>query len=154
MKNSQFLLVAPVLISALALTGCASQSSSGNVYREGDTLQAQTVQMGTVESVREVTIEGKNSGVGGAAGTVIGGIAGSNIGQGRGSAVGSVLGAVAGGLLGKKAEDGVVTRPGLEITVQLDSGGMRAYVQDADVRFRAGDRVRIVSGNGKSRVTY
>ena len=117
-------------------------------------MQAQTVPMGTVESVRQVTIEGKNSGVGGAAGTVIGGIAGSNIGQGRGSAVGSVFGAVAGGLLGKKAEDGVVTRPGLEITVQLDSGGMRAYVQDADVQFRAGDRVRIVSGNGKARVTY
>lgn len=154
MKHTRLILTTPILISTLVMAGCASQSSSGNVYREGETMQAQTVQMGTVESVRQVTIEGKNSGVGGAAGTVIGGIAGSNIGQGRGSAVGSVLGAVAGGLLGKKAEDGVVTRPGLEITVQLDSGGMRAYVQDADVQFRAGDRVRIVSGNGKARVTY
>lgn len=154
MKKSYFLKAVPVLFSVLVISGCASQSASSNVYREGDAMRGQTVQMGTVESVREITIQGKNSGVGGTAGAVIGGIAGSNIGQGRGSAVGSVLGAVTGGVLGKKTEDSVVTRPGLEITIQLDSGPLRAYVQDADVRFRAGDRVRVLTGNGKSRVTY
>lgn len=138
----------------LVLAGCASQSSSGQVYREGETMRAQTVQMGTVESVRQVSIQGKNSGVGGAAGTVIGGIAGSNVGKGRGAAVGAVIGAVVGGVVGQKTEDGIVTRPGLEITVELDSGGMRAYVQDADEVFKAGDRVRILSSGGTARVSH
>ncbi|MDX1667796.1 MAG: glycine zipper 2TM domain-containing protein [Limnobacter sp.] len=154
MKLNRLLTVVSFAVMATAFTGCATQSSSSNVYREGDTMRAQSVQMGTVESVREVTIQGKNSGAGGTAGAVIGGIAGSNVGKGRGSAVGTVLGAVAGGVLGKKAEDGVTSRTGLEITVQLDSGGMRAIVQDADVRFRSGDRVRILTSNGKARVTY
>lgn len=143
-----------VLMSPLLITACASQTQSGNVYREGEAMRAQTVQMGVVESVRSITIQGKNSGVGGAAGTVIGGVAGSNIGGGSGRVIGSVLGAVAGGVAGQKTEGAIVTRPGLEITVRHDDGSLRAYVQDADVRFSSGQRVRIISQNGKARVTY
>lgn len=157
MKSGALLLKKGLLIGSaaavLALAGCASQPTSGQVYREGEALKAQRIEMGTVETVRQVTIQGTNSGVGGAAGSIIGGIAGSNVGKGRGAAVGTVIGAVAGGVLGKMTEDEVVQRPGLEITVQLDDGSMRAFVQDADVAFSAGQRVRIVSVDGKSRVT-
>ncbi|MCR2746154.1 glycine zipper 2TM domain-containing protein [Limnobacter parvus] len=144
--------VALIALSALA-AGCATQSSSGQVYREGETRRAQIVEQGVVESVRNVTIQGDTNNVGTAAGGIVGGIAGSNVGGGSGRAVGAVLGAVAGGLAGQAVERNASTRAGLEITVRMDNGTLRAYVQDADDQFRPGDRVRIVSSGGTSRVT-
>jgi outer membrane lipoprotein SlyB len=45
-------------------------------------------------------------------------------------------------------------RDGLEITVRLDNGDLRAITQTATGEtFRAGDRVRILSSGGVSRVT-
>lgn len=112
------------------------------------------VRMGVVESVRSVTIEGSHSGVGAVAGGAIGGIAGSNIGQGRGSTVGSILGAVAGGLAGQAIEERTSKKDGLEITIKLDSGQIIAVTQEADEAFRAGDRVRVLSGSGATRVSH
>lgn len=144
--------VALIALSALA-AGCATQSSSGQVYREGEARRAQIVEQGVVESVRNVTIQGDTNNVGTAAGGIVGGIAGSNVGGGSGRAVGAVLGAVAGGLAGQAVERNASTRAGLEITVRMDNGTLRAYVQDADEQFRPGDRVRIISSGGTSRVT-
>jgi outer membrane lipoprotein SlyB len=111
--------------------------------------------MGVVESVRQVTIEAPKSGVGTLAGGAIGGVAGSNIGGGnRGSAVGTILGAVAGGIAGNAIEQGATRKPGLEITVKLDSGELRAITQAADESFRPGERVRLLSGGGVTRVTH
>lgn len=73
-------------------------------------------------------------------------IAGSDIGDGnRGSAVGAILGAIAGGLAGNAIEEGATKKPGLEITVKLDNGGLRAITQDADENFRPGERARVYS---------
>lgn len=141
-------------VAAVAvLSGCAAQSTSGSVYRESDTRRAQIIEQGTVESVRIVTIQAESNGVGTLAGGVIGGIAGSGVGGGRGQAVGAVLGAVIGGVAGQKIEENAGTRPGLEITVKLDNGTLRAYVQEGDEEFKAGDRVRITTSGGYSRVS-
>jgi outer membrane lipoprotein SlyB len=61
---------------------------------------------------------------------------------------------VAGGIAGQAIERNASTRAGLEITVRMDNGTLRAYVQDADEQFRPGERVRIVSGSGTARVTH
>ncbi len=42
----------------------------------------------------------------------------------------------------------------MEITVLLDSGRYIAIVQEPDENFRAGDRVRILSGGRTTRVTH
>src|SRR5512141_79200 len=111
------LAIASVLAATAVITGCAS-TSSGSVYSGGQAGQEQTVRMGVVESVRQVTIEGSKSGVGTIAGGAVGGVAGSNIGGGnRGSAVGTILGAVAGGIAGNAIEQGTTKKQGLEITV-------------------------------------
>jgi len=140
-------------LSATVLTGCASRSTSGQVYREGEARRAQIIEQGTVDSVRQVSIQGDSNGVGSIAGGIVGGIAGSGVGGGRGQAIGAVLGAVAGGVVGQKIEENSGLREGLEITVKLDNGTLRAYVQDADVPFKKGDRVRIVTSGGVSRVS-
>lgn len=154
MKISTSMALAGVIAASAFVTGCAS-TSSGSVYSGGQARQEQTVRMGVVESVRQVTIEGSKSGVGTIAGGAIGGVAGSNIGGGnRGSAVGTILGAVAGGLAGNAIEQGTTKKPGLEITVKLDNGELRAITQDADENFRPGERVRLLSGGGVTRVTH
>jgi len=139
-------------VTAVTLAGCAS-SKSGSVYSREDARQEQTVRMGVVESVRSVSIEGTQSGIGAIAGGAAGGIGGSAIGSGRASAVAAVAGAVAGGLLGAAAEEGLTRQEGVEITVRLDNGELRAIVQTADEPFKPGERVRLLSVNGQTRVS-
>ncbi|PIQ09731.1 MAG: hypothetical protein CO125_01290 [Hydrogenophilales bacterium CG_4_9_14_3_um_filter_59_35] len=146
-------LIAVAAVSVAVLGGCAS-SMSGGAYSRGQARQAQEVKMGMVESVRHVKIEGTKSPVGAGAGAVVGGIAGSNIGAGKGSTVGTILGAVAGGVAGSMIEEGVMSKDGLEITVKLDNGRMIAVTQEADEQFRAGERIRVLSGGGVTRVTH
>jgi outer membrane lipoprotein SlyB len=141
-----------VVAAALALGACATHESA-NVYDKHEAGREQTVRMATVDSVRKVVIDGSQSGVGTVAGGAVGGIAGSNVGHGNGSAVAAILGAVAGGVVGNTLEHKATTKDAYEITVKLDSGEYRAIVQEADVQFQPGQRVRLVSSGGVSRVT-
>jgi outer membrane lipoprotein SlyB len=149
-----FLLIASFATLAL-LGGCAS-SLTGDTYSRAEARAVQTVRMGTIEALRPVKIEGTKTPIGAGAGAVIGGIGGSSVGGGRGSAVMAVVGAVAGGLLGAAAEEGLTRTQGVEITVREDDGSMRAYVQEVEPNqiFRVGERVRIMTVNGTSRVTH
>ncbi|MDZ4099248.1 MAG: glycine zipper 2TM domain-containing protein [Methylophilaceae bacterium] len=150
MKISRLLIL---LSLSFFLTACAS-SNSGSVYSRDEARKTQTVRMGIVESVRQVRIEGTKSPIGTVAGGAVGGIAGSSVGSGRGSAVAAVIGAVVGGLAGSAAEEGLTRKDGLEITVKLDNGTMLAVVQEADVAFNPGERVRLVESGGVTRVTH
>ncbi len=142
------------LLAAGLLAGCATPPPSGSVYRYGQTQNEQVVRMGTVESVRNVTIVNPESGVGTMGGAALGGIGGAQIGHGSGSAAASVAGAIAGGLIGNRIEANANQRPGLEITVRLDSGELRAITQAADEMFRPGERVRLLSDGYQTRVTH
>jgi len=148
------ILAATAIALPLMLTGCYTPSSSGAVYTSGQTGREQTVRMGVVESVRQVTIEGTRGEIGTLAGGAVGGIAGSDVGGGKGSGVGTILGAVVGGVAGSAIERGVTQKKGVEVTVRLDNGELRAIAQEADEEFRPGERVRLVTGGGKTRVTH
>ena len=137
---------------AVALSGCFSRESA-DVYGKHEAGREQTVRMATVDSVRKVVLEGSRSGIGAAAGGAVGGISGSTVGEGKGSSVAGVLGAVAGGVAGSVLEEKVTRKDALEITVRLDSGEMRAIVQEADVEIKPGQRVRLLTSGGVTRVT-
>ena len=140
------------LLAAAIVSGCAT-SRSGDVYSRQEALREQTVRLATIESVRPVTIEGTRSGIGAAAGTIAGGVAGSGVGSGRGSAIVGVLGAVGGGIAGQAVEQGTTRKPGVEITVRLESGELRAIVQEETDKFVAGQKVRLISSGGVTRVS-
>lgn len=143
-----------IAVLTIVVAGCAVTPNSANVYSARQTQGEQTVRMGVVESVRNVTINSGSSGVGTVAGGAIGGIAAASmIGGGNGSLVAGIGGALAGGAVGNRVEARMANRPGLEITVRLDSGELRAITQDADEMFRVGDRVRLLSADGVTRVT-
>ncbi|NDP41779.1 MAG: glycine zipper 2TM domain-containing protein [Aromatoleum sp.] len=145
-----------VLLALAALflvAGCAPERS-GDVYQRGEALRAQSVEFGTIESLRPVRIDGGQSGVGTVGGAVLGGIAGSTIGGGRGSTAGAVAGAILGGIVGSAVEKDVTKANGVEVTVRLDSGRMVAIVQEGSGdEFRPGDRVRVTSDGYTTRVT-
>lgn len=154
MNRLPTLLLIPALALSLSTTGCAT-SQSGSSYTPQQAQREMTVRMGIVDSVRLVTISGTQNGAGGLAGTAIGGIAGSNIGGGnRGSAVGAILGAVGGAIAGKMIEEKATEKSGLEITVRYDNGTLGAITQEADEKFNVGDRVRVLSGGGVTRVSH
>ena len=149
MKNHRLIIIA---IAARTLGACASQS--GSSYERSQTRGEQSVRLGVVESVRNVTIEGTKSGVGAVAGAAVGGIGGSSVGGGKGSTAGAVVGAVLGGLAGNAIEESTTKQAGIEITVKLDNGQLTAITQAADEVFRPGERVRILSGSGVTRVAH
>jgi len=136
----------------LLLIGCAS-SRSGDVYTRDQTRREMNVRTGVVESVREVLMEGTKSGTGTFAGAAVGGVAGSTMGSGKGHIVGAIAGAVLGGLAGNAIEENATKKNALEITVRLDNGQLIAVVQEKGEVFYAGDRVRVLSGSGSTRVT-
>ncbi len=152
--NIKRLLLCTALAGISFLGACASPNTSGVVYNASEAKREQIVRMGVVESIREVSIQREASPIGALAGGVVGGIAGSSVGKGRGSDIAAVLGAVAGGLAGSALEGTAGLKKGYEITVRLESGELRAYVQEADEVFKPGDRVRLVSTGGVVRVTH
>ena len=138
--------------AAVLLFGCVSQKT-GDVYTRDEALREQSVRRATVESVRPVKIEGTRSGVGAVAGGAVGGIAGSTVGTGKTSNVAAVAGALGGGLAGQALEEGVTRKNGVEITVRLDNGEVRAIVQDDSEKFFTGQKVRLLTHNGVTRVS-
>jgi outer membrane lipoprotein SlyB len=149
-QSTAFILVTAAM---LALGGCAS-GTGGKDYSRDQTRAVQEVQMAVVESVRGVNIEGTKTPVGAAAGAVIGGVAGSTVGSGTGRTLATAVGAVLGGVGGAAVEEGVTRQNGVEITVRLDSGRLIAITQAADETFQVGDRVRVLSGGGTTRVSH
>lgn len=137
----------------LALGGCAP-TRSGDVYQRGEALRAQSVEFGTIESLRPVMIEGGQPGVGVVGGAALGGIAGSTVGGGTGQVAAAVAGAILGGIAGSAIEKDVTKANGVELTVRLDSGRIVAIVQEGSgAEFRPGDRVRVTSDGYTTRVS-
>jgi outer membrane lipoprotein SlyB len=150
---TQFKTLIGLACAALLAGGCAYNAGSRD-YRAYETRGEQSVRFGVVETVREVNIDARETGVGSAGGAALGMVAGSNVGGGSGQIAGAIGGAILGGIIGQNIERNANERRGLEVTVLLDSGKYIAVVQQADEDFRAGDRVRILSGRGATRVTH
>jgi outer membrane lipoprotein SlyB len=153
MKIKPLLLLGSIA-TATILAGCAQPGLGGGNYTRGQVRGEQTVRMGIVESVRDVTIDARDTGTGTLAGAAIGGVAGSTVGGGyRANAVGAIAGAVVGGIIGNAVEKNANDRKGVEVTVRLESGKLIAITQEKDEEFRVGDQVRILSGQGATRVS-
>jgi outer membrane lipoprotein SlyB len=143
-------LIAAATVAALA----ACTTTSPDVVHRGDAQRLATVQDATVLSVRNVVVEGNQSGAGAATGAVIGGVAGASRSHGAEQAVIGVVGAVAGAVIGNAVERGATREDAVEILLQLRNGDRRAIVQaKAGETFNPGDAVVLVTTGGKTRVT-
>jgi len=138
-------------VSVAMLAACTT--SNPDVVRRYETQRLSQVHDATVLSVRPVTVEGSQSGIGAGAGAVAGGVAGSSIGGHREGLVGGVLGAVVGGVIGNAVERGTTRENAVEIVVQLRNGERRAIVQAVgNETYAPGDPVVLVTTAGRTRI--
>ncbi len=154
--NARKTLIATVLLAAAVLAGCAAPGMGSGDYSRRQVRGEMNVRLGVVESVRDVNIDarGAESGTGTLVGAGLGGIAGSTMGgSNKANMAGAIAGAVIGGMIGHAAEKGSNERRGIEVTVRLEGGKLIAVTQEKDEDLRVGDRVRILSGQGVTRVT-
>lgn len=155
MKYTSLLFGLLILMSLVIIGGCASKQSGGSFSRS-EARKVQQVEFGVVEFVRPVEIEGTKTPIGAGAGAAVGSIAGSTVGSRKDGRIGAVLGGVAGGLIGAAAEEQLTKKQGVEVTVRLENGEVIAIVQEAvpEETFDVGDRVRVLTVEGNSRVTH
>ena len=141
-----------ITTSLLALAACST--SSPDMVQRGDAQRMSQVQDATVLSVRPVTVDGSQSGIGATSGAVIGGVAGSTVGGSREGIVVGVLGAVLGGVIGNAVERNGTREDAVEVLVQLRNGERRSVVQarGAEVLI-PGEPVILTTTGGKTRVT-
>tara|TARA_B100001989_G_scaffold77750_1_gene53514 strand:- start:158 stop:640 length:483 start_codon:yes stop_codon:yes gene_type:complete len=148
-----------ILISILALGGCATGGFSPDVVSRDAAGKSQYVQSGTIVSIKKVTIEGDRDS-GNIFGSILGAIIGSNIGGDDDQTtqeIGAVVGTAVGSTVGQEVSEKITRREGLEIIVKLASNEREISVvqevsEDPDYAFRVGDEVRVVRSSGKSRV--
>ena len=151
MKKPLSLIATVAAIATLA--ACAN--SSPDLIRRQDAQTMSQIQDAVVLSVRTVTVDGSQSGIGGVVGGVVGAIAGSaGSGVQREQNVLGVLGAVAGAAAGNAIERASTKEEAIEVVVQLTNGDRRAIVQaKGGETLLAGDKVVIVTSGGKVRVS-
>ena len=141
-----------ITASLLALVACST--SSPDMVQRNDAQRMSQVQDATVLSVRPVTVDGSQSGVGAATGAVIGGVAGSTVGGSREGIIVGVLGAVLGGVIGNAAERSGTREEAVEVLVQLRNGERRSVVQARGAEVLSpGELVILTTTGGKTRVT-
>ena len=148
-----------ILLSILALGGCATGGFSPDVVSRDAAAKSQYVQSGVVVSVRNVTIEGDRDS-GNLVGSILGAIVGSNIGGEDDETtreVGAVVGTSVGSVVGQNVGESLSRKAGVEIIIKLDTNEREISIvqempEDVDYSFRAGDKVRIVRSGGKARV--
>ena len=102
---------------------------------------------GVVDSIRDIKVKGKGTGVGAVGGAVVGGLLGNMVGAGRGKALATVAGAVGGGLGGNAIEKNVRSEVEHQMVVRLEDGSTRTFTQTSPFPYGVGERVRIVNGH-------
>ena len=131
-----------VVGSAIALTGCASNSAQNRGYESSQVVSV--VESGYIDDVQYFQGGGSTSGAGAVIGGVAGGVIGHQIGGGVGNAVATVAGAIGGALLGNEIErNNQNASQHVMVRVRLDNGARIEVRLQSDFGLRAGDRVRV-----------
>jgi outer membrane lipoprotein SlyB len=144
--------LAALLSATLMLVGCTT--TSPDVVSRNEAQRLASVNDAVVLSVRNVVVDGTQSGIGAAAGGAVGGIAGASVGGSREAVAVGIIGAVVGGVIGNVTERMATREEAVEIIVQLNNGDRRSIVQaKASETLVPGDKVLLVATGGKVRVT-
>ena len=142
-------LISLCLVGVLA----ACSTTSPDVISRKDAQRLSDVRDGTVLSVRDVTVDGSQSGGGALTGAAVGGIAGSQVGGDTTGAIVGVLAGVAGAVAGNAIERNMTKEDAVEILVQLSNGDRRAIVQAKGSEvFKPGEAIIMVTNGNKTRV--
>lgn len=151
------IITAAMLVSAVALGGCARQIDPGTYDGRavGDVVRTYE---GVVESARFVQVEEgallEQNKTGQLLGGVLGGFAGSAFGAGLGKAAAIAGGALAGAVVGSLVEEEAKSQPAIEYIVRDPGGNLVTVVQGPEPQIAIGSAVYVQEGSrGRSRIT-
>ena len=135
-----------LLGAVLALGACAPRNTN-TTYTGADIGRSAQVSYGVVVSMRPVTIQSGQSGVGTFGGAAAGATAGSFIGgDPRMRILGAIGGAIVGGLAGSAAEGALSTGQAVEFIIREDTGQTVSVVQTNEENFRPNERIVLTRG--------
>ena len=144
-----------VVLSAVlvaSLTGCATYHP--DVIHPYEAQRMSYLSDATVLSVRPVTIDGMQTGVGASVGAIAGGVAAANAASYHNAGWAGLLGAVVGGVFGNAVERSATTQNGVELLLQMRNGERRSIVQaNGNEGWMVGEPVVLVTTGGRTRVT-
>ncbi len=146
---------AALVLALLGGLAACAPTNTNTTYSAGEIGRAATMSTGVIMSMRPVTVQAQNTGIGAVSGAVVGGTAGSFIGRNNVAAnvMGAVGGAVVGGLVGNAVEGGLGTGSAIEFIIRQDNGQAISVVQTNEEAFRPGDRVVITFG-ARTRIAH
>lgn len=114
----------------------------------------QRIQYGQVVSAEPVIVKSQPSGSGARVGSTVGAVAGYALADRGDRWLGGLLGGVVGGALGHAAEQAASAKRGWQLIIRLDSGeDIGIQVPGRRRQYRPGDRVRLMTGAGKTKVS-
>ena len=150
------LLIPAVLVTALAVSGCAREISADS-YEGPAAGEIARTYTGVVQNVRQVEIQEDDTLEGNKTGQVIGGVAGgftgSLFGDGVGQAAAVAAGAIIGALVGSATEQELKRQPAMEYIIRSESGELVTIVQGLEPVLTPGQQVFVQEGRrGRSRV--
>ena len=137
-----------VAAMAVSLIAACAPTNTNTTYSSYEIGRTANIAYGQILSMRPVTVQSPNSGVGTLGGAAVGGTAGSFIGGNnvRGNILGAVGGAIVGGIAGTLIENQVSTGTAFEFVVREDNGQTIAVVQTNELGFQPGERVVLTRG--------
>lgn len=134
------------LVAALGVSACGPRNTN-TTYTGADIGRTAQVSYGVIVSMRPVTVQGGQSGVGTLGGAAAGGVAGSFIGgDPRMNILGAIGGAIIGGLAGSAVEGSARTGNAVEFIIREDTGQTISVVQTNEEGFQSGERVVLTRG--------
>ena len=137
---------AGALALVLGLGACAPRNTN-TTYSDADIGRTAQVSYGVIVSMRPVTLQGRNSGIGTLGGAAAGATAGSFIGgDPRTQILGAIGGAILGGLTGRAVEGSASTGQAVEFIIREDSGQTVSVVQTNEEGFQPNERVVLTRG--------
>jgi outer membrane lipoprotein SlyB len=143
--------IAALMVVSAGVVACTPNISPDS-YSVASVGQVNRVVKGFIVSVREVKIEGTQTGIGAGSGAVTGAIAGHAVGNDGGMvAIATLGGAVIGGLAGAATEQSLTQQMGYEYVVETDNGALLTIVQGG-TKQNKGQRVLVIYGT-KSRLS-
>jgi len=138
-------LLAALFVGATLFPTTPSGAQSGTM---------QKILYGEVVSAEEAVVVGEPRGTGAQVGATVGAVAGYALADRGDRWLGALLGGVVGGAAGHSAEKKAKKKKGWTLIVKLDDGEeVGVQVPSRKERFMAGDRVRLMTGGGRTDVT-
>lgn len=99
---------------------------------------------GVVQSIQAVEVQGQASGAGAVIGGVAGLVVGNQIGKGSGKTLAKVAGAAGGAYAGHQVEKNMKKTTEYQVSVRMNDGSYRTFIQPSTDGLVAGMRVKII----------